>query len=333
MRILTYFRIKEFLIGERSKKMVKDTGNNVKGANNMSINSGTNNVNIGKGVNNSPLIQQDINILFAINTGITPQMTANNAFYEYVHQHYANKSSTKLPYLADNKVMRADNKYMRCIADGHIKISPYGFFEGAASAARTMYVNTLRQISDKLNFQFLVQAYFIYSSLCLGISQSGNIDIITSSACIINSVPANESDKKLAIQRANPVTDDYNNGIVQCIELVPKQSGYTLKPAIINASKQDYLILPLAWVDYLITYINNVIKVSTCKISYYAPDGSLQSAIVSNRLIKGNTKHYLAWQYIKNSSTNIGWIRAAELKNGEIIAFPISHFAKVDVLK
>lgn len=287
----------------------------------------------GKGVNNSPLIQQDINNIFSNNAGITSYMTTNNAFYTYIHQHYANKSSAKLPYLADNKVMRADNKYLKCIADGHIKISPYGFYEGAASAAKAMYVNTLRQISDKVNFQFLVQAYFIYSSLCLGISQNGNIDIITSSAGIINSVPANESDKKLAIQRANPVTDDYNNGIVQCIELVPKQSGYTLKPAIINASKQDYLILPLTWVDYLITYINNVIKVSTCKISYYAPDGSLQSAIVSNRLIKGNTKHYLAWQYIKNSSTNIGWIRAAELKNGEIIAFPISHFAKVDVLK
>lgn len=287
----------------------------------------------GKGVNNSPLIQQDINNIFAINAGITSYMTANNAFYEYVHQHYANKSSAKLPYLADNNVMRADNKYLKCIVDGHIKISPYGFYEGAASAARTMYVNTLRLVNDKVNFQFLVQAYLLYTSLCLGISQSGKIDLITSSASIINCVPANENDKQAAIKRTSPITDDYNNGIIQCVELVPKMSGYTLKPAIINASKQDYLILPLAWVDYLITYINNVIKVSTCKISYYAPDGSLQSAIVSNRLIKGNTKHYLAWQYIKNSSTNIGWIRAAELKNGEIIAFPISHFVKVDVLK
>ncbi len=286
-----------------------------------------------KGVSDSPLIQQDINNIFAINTGITPQMTANNAFYDYIHQHYSNKSAAKLPYLADNKVFRADNKYLKCIADGHIKISPYGFYEGAASAARSMYVNTLRLVNDRVNFQFLVQAYFIYSSLCLGISQNGNIDIITSSASIINCVPANENDKQAAIKRTSPITDDYYNGIIQCVELVPKMSGYTLKPAIINASKQDYLILPMAWVDYLITYINNVTKMSTCKISYYAPDGSLQSAIVSNRLIKGNTKHYLAWQYIKNSSTNIGWIRAAELKNGEIIAFPISHFNKIEMLK
>ena len=296
------------------------------------LENGTNAVT-RKGVSDSPIVQQDINNIFAINTSVTPQMTANNEFFNYIHQHYANKSSAKLPYLADNKVMRADNKYMRCIADGHIKISPYGFFEGAASAARTMYVNTLRLVNDKVNFQFLVQAYLLYTSLCLGIAQSGKIDLITSSASIINCVPANENDKQAAIKRTSPITDDYNNGIIQCVELVPKMSGYTLKPAIINASKQDYLILPLAWVDYLITYINNVTKVSTCKISYYAPDGSLQSAIVSNRLIKGNTKHYLAWQYIKNSSTNIGWIRAAELKNGEIIAFPISHFNKIEALK
>lgn len=333
MRILTYFRIKEFLIGERSKKMVKDTGNNVKGANNMSINSGTNNVNIGKGVNNSPLIQQDINILFAINTGITPQMTANNAFYEYVHQHYANKSSTKLPYLADNKVMRADNKYMRCIADGHIKISPYGFFEGAASAARTMYVNTLRLVNDKVNFQFLVQAYLLYTSLCLGISQSGKIDLITSSASIINCVPANENDKQAAIKRTSPITDDYNNGIIQCVELVPKMSGYTLKPAIINASKQDYLILPLAWSEYLTTYIYNLLKMSVCKLSYYDPNNNLQTAIVTNKPIKGNYKHYIGCDYIKHSKSNVGWIRAVEIKSGDIISLPVSHFHRIEMLK
>lgn len=288
----------------------------------------------GKGVTNmSPVVQQDIDTVFAINTGITQYMVSDNAFYRYIHQHYADKSSGRLPYLADNKVMRADNKHLKCIADGHIKISPYGFFEGAAAAARSMYIGTMRQISDKVNFQFLVQAYMLYSAFCLGIASNGQISIITSNADVIKAIPADDNDKCKALQRTNTITDDYEHGIVQCVELIPKQSGYTLKPAIINASKQDYLILPLAWVDYLITYINNVIKVSTCKISYYAPDGSLQSAIVSNRLIKGNTKHYLAWQYIKNSSTNIGWIRAAELKNGEIIAFPISHFAKVDVLK
>ena len=279
------------------------------------------------------MIQQDINILFAINTGITPQMTANNAFYEYVHQHYANKSSTKLPYLADNKVMRADNKYMRCIADGHIKISPYGFFEGAASAARTMYVNTLRLVNDKVNFQFLVQAYLLYTSLCLGISQNGNIDIITSSAGIINSVPANESDKKGAIQRANPVTDDYENGIVQCIELIPRQCGYALKPAIINAAKQDYVILPVAWVEYLTTYIHNIIKMSVCKLSYYDPDNNLQTAIVSNKPIRGNFKHYIGCDYIRKTKTNVGWIRAVEVKTGDIIAIPISHFSKIEPLK
>lgn len=315
--------------------MTENLGIFEKEVNNMGLRdleNGTNAV-ARKGGSGSPIVQQDINNIFAINTSVTPQMTANNEFFNYIHQHYANKSSVKMPYLADNKVFRADNKYMRCIADGHIKISPYGFFEGAASAARTMYVNTLRLVNDKVNFQFLVQAYLLYTSLCLGISQSGKIDLITSSASIINCVPANENDKQAAIKRTSPITDDYNNGIIQCVELIPRQCGYALKPAIINAAKQDYVILPVAWVEYLTTYISNLLKMTVCKLSYYATSGTLQTAVVSNRPIKGNFKHYLGCDYIRKTKTNVGWIRCVEVKNGDIIAIPISHFSKIEPLK
>lgn len=286
-----------------------------------------------KGVSSSPIVQQDINNIFAINNGLTTYMTANNAFYTYIHQHYADKSATKLPYLADTKVLHADAKYLKCIADGHIKISPYGFYEGAASAMLDIYKSTMQQLANKVNFQFLIQAYMLYSALCLGIAVNGQISIITSSANVIDAIPADNNDKRSAIQRANPVTDDYNNGIVQCIELVPKQSGYTLKPAIINASKQDYLILPLAWIEYLTTYISNLLKMSVCKLSYYDPNNQLQTIVASNKPIRGNPRHIISCDYIKKTKTNVGWIRCVEVKTGEIIAFPISHFAKVDVLK
>lgn len=299
----------------------------------MDIVKGISNETSGKGVNSSPVVQQDIGVVFNLNAGITQHMVVDNAFYRYVHQHYADKSNCKLPYLADSKVLHADTKYLKCIADSHIKISPYGFYEGVASAARSMYTGTMRQISDRVNFQFLIQAYFLYSSLCLGISSNGQINIITSNANVINAIPADDNDKKLAIQRANPITDDYNNGIVQCVELVAKQSGYALKPAIINAAKSDYLILPFAWVEYLIIYINNLIKVSPCKISYYDPNNNLQTAIVCNKVIKGNSRHLIACNYIKNTKSNVGWIRAAEIKSGEIIAFPISHFFQIEQLK
>lgn len=288
----------------------------------------------GKGVTNmSPVVQQDIDAVFAIDTGITQYMVSDNAFYRYIHQHYADKSSAKLPYLADNKVMRADNKYLKCIADGHIRISPYGFYEGAASAMLDIYKNTMQQLSNKINFQFLTQAYFLYSALCLGISSNGKIDIITANANVINAIPADDNDKRSAIKRANPIYDDYDHGIVQCVELVPKQSGYTLKPAIINAAKQDYLILPLTWADYLVTYINNLLKMSVCKLSYYDPNNQVQTVIASNKLIRGNARQCICCDYIKKTKTNVGWIRCVEVKTGDIIAFPISHFAKVDVLK
>ena len=286
-----------------------------------------------KGVSDSPIIQQDINSVFNIGAGITLYMTADNAFFAYIHKHYANKSATKLPYLADTKVLHAEAKYLKCIADGHIRISPYGFYEGAAAAALNMYRNTMQQLSNKVNFQFLIQAYMLYSSLCLGIAASGQISIITSNADVIKAIPADDSDKRGAIKRVNPITDDYEHGIVQCVELVPKQSGYALKPAIINAAKQDYLILPLAWIEYLTTYISNLLKMSVCKLSYYDPNGTLQNVIVSNKAYKDNTRHRIGCDYIKNTKTNVGWVRTVDIKTGEIIAFPISHFVGIAVLK
>lgn len=305
-----------------------------KGVNDMNMTRNVSNVSRGKGLSNmSPVVQQDINNIFAINNGLTTYMTANNAFYTYIHQHYADKSATKLPYLADTKVLHADKKYLKCIADNHIKITPYGLYEGAAAAARSMYIGTMRQISDKVNFQFLVQAYMLYSSLCLGIASNGQISIITSNADVIKAIPADDSDKRGAIKRVNPITDDYEHGIVQCVELVPKQSGYALKPAIINAAKQDYLILPLAWIEYLTTYISNLLKMSVCKLSYYDPNNQLQTIVASNKPIRGNPRHIISCDYIKKSKSNIGWIRCVEVKTGEIIAFPVSHFVKIEVLK
>lgn len=305
-----------------------------KGVKNMDLRGLENKTNAvsRKGVSSSPIVQQDIDAVFNIG-GLTQYMTADNAFFRYVHQHYADKSNCKLPYLVDSKVLHADTKYLRCIADSHIKISPYGFYEGAAAAGLGIYQRTMKQLSSKVNFNFLIQSYFLYSSLCLGISSNGKINLITSNAAIINAIPADDSDKKGAIKRVNPITDDYENGIVQCVELIPKPSGYVLRPAIINAAKQDYLVLPLEWVNYLISYIHNILKVSVCKISYYDPNNQVQTVIASNKLIRGNAMQCIGCDYIKKTKTNVGWIRCVEVKTGEIIAFPVSHFVKIEMLK
>lgn len=287
----------------------------------------------GKGVTNmSPVVQQDIDAVFNIG-GLTQYMTADNAFFAYIHKHYADKSNCKLPYLVDSRVLHADTKYLRCIADSHIKISPYGFYEGAAAAGLRIYQRTMQQLSSKVNFNFLIQSYFLYSCLCLGISQNGKIDIITANADVIDAIPADNNDKRSAIQRANPIYDDYNNGIIQCVELIPKPSGYVLRPAIINAAKQDYLVLPLEWVNYLISYIHNILKVSVCKISYYDPNNQLQTIVASNKPIRGNPRHIISCDYIRKTKNSVGWIRAVDIKTGEIISFPVSHFHKIEPLK
>lgn len=304
-----------------------------KGVSNMDMTRNMSNVNRGKGLSNmSPVVQQDIDAMFNIG-GLTQYMTADNAFYGYVHTHYVDKSSCKLPYLVDSKVFRADAKYLKCIADSHIKISPYGFFEGAAAAGLAIYRNTMQQLSSKVNFNFLIQAYFVYSSLCVGISSTGKIDLITANSNVIKAIPADSNEKIQAMKRTNPALDDYNNCIIQAVELIPKQSGYVLRPAIINAAKQDYLMLPLAWIEYLTTYISNLLKMSVCKLSYYDPNNQLQTIVASNKPIRGNPRHIISCDYIKKSKSNIGWIRCVDVKTGEIIAFPISHFSKIEQLK
>ncbi len=288
----------------------------------------------GKGVTNmSPVVQKDIDTVFAINTGITQYMVSDNAFYHYIHQHYADKSSGRMPYLVDNNVLHADKKHLKCVADNHIKITPYALYEGAAAAGLAIYRNTMQQLSSKVNFNFLIQAYFVYSSLCVGISSNGKIDLITANSNVIKAIPADSNEKIQAMKRTNPALDDYNNCIIQAVELNPKQSGYVLRPAIINAAKQDYLILPLPWVDYLIGYINNLLKMKVCKVCYYDPSGTLQTAIASNNPINGNARHCVGCDFIRKTKTNIGWVRAVDIKSGEIIAFPISHFNKIEMLK
>ena len=313
--------------------MFENMSNFEKGVSNMDMTRNMSNVNRGKGLSNmSPVVQQDIDAVFNIG-GLTQYMTADNAFYGYVHTHYVDKSSCKLPYLVDSKVFRADAKYLKCIADSHIKISPYGFFEGAAAAGLAIYRNTMQQLSSKVNFNFLIQAYFVYSSLCVGISSTGKIDLITANSNVIKAIPADSNEKIQAMKRTNPALDDYNNCIIQAVELIPKQSGYVLRPAIINAAKQDYLMLPLAWIEYLTTYIHNLLKVSPCKLSYTDPNNQVQTVIANNKPIKGNARHCVGCDYIKKTKTNIGWVRAVEIKSGEIIAFPISHFNKIEMLK
>lgn len=306
-----------------------------KGVNKMGIEIRTGNeaiIDRRKGVSGSPIVQQNINSVFNVG-GITQYMTADNAFYRYIHQHYANKSNCKIPYLVDSKVLHADTKYLKCIADSHIKISTYGFFEGAASAMLNVYKSTMQQLSNKVNFQFLIQAYMLYSALCLGIADNGRINLLTSNPNIINAIPASKSEKESAIKITHPITDDYNNNIVQCVELVNKPCGYNLRPAIINAAKPEYLILPLAWVHYLTSYIHNLLKISVCKISYYGPENKLRTIIASNKPQPHNVKQCASSEYIRSNSCISGWIRAVELSTGDIIAIPVSHFFKIKPLK
>lgn len=282
----------------------------------------------------SPILAQDMCRDFDITSAVNQTLVVENAFYSNIYKLSADKSSTKIPLFFDNRVIRADEKYIRNISDNHLKLVPYNCLEGVCTAAALMYKKSGFQMNKRVNYRFLAQSYFLYTSLCVGISKNGKIDLITSSTSVLNSIPVKWSNDKGRVEQwLRPNTDDLANGIVQCVQLESKLSGYKLKPAIINAAQSDYLILPKSWLDFLITYINNVLKCSVCKVSYYSKEGKMVTFTGSMSKIKGNNQYCFSRSYLMDSNEMYGVIRCVDVDNGRIEMFPITHFAHIERCK
>lgn len=287
---------------------------------------------IGSGI--SPIVEKDILRAYNPSAPINRLNVADNDFYKAVHNVVSKKSFSFMPYLLSNNVFHANDKSMKDVSKNVIKLVPYNFLEGAAQAGKLIYLSSGATSAERTNYRYLTQAYFLYSGLCVGISATGQISLITANLNVLNYSPImQQKEKELIIKRLNPTTDDISNGIIQCVEFVPRLIGYDLKPAIVNANKPDYVIMPKVWLDYLIDNINRLLMFSKCKITYLAPDNTPVTIIAFNKPIIGDLKQNLMCDFIKNEPKKYGVIQCVNTSKRVIELIPITHFVSLEVVK
>lgn len=276
----------------------------------------------------SPIVKQDIRCDFDLTTRVNSTLVIDNAFYNAIYKLSANKSYAKIPLFFDDNVMKVDERYKRNISDNHIKLAPYNCLEGVCKAAADMYNLFGIQLNQRVNYRLLAQSYFLYSALCVGISNDGEIDLITSCNSVLNSLPI--IDKSDAENITSPLADDLTNGIIRCVRVRAETNGYSLQPKFVDTTKRDYLVLPKCWLDFLIVYINNLLKCSVYKVSYYSTKGQIITANASMMNIKGNNKYNFARNYLLENSGIYGVIRCVDVEQGDIVAFPVTRFVRIE---
>lgn len=276
----------------------------------------------------SPIVAQDIIAAYNPNATINKKLlVADNEFYRAIHTIVAKKSYSYMPYLIPTTVFHANPKSMVDLSKNHIKLSPYTMFEGACNAAKQMYVNAGTPHPQRVNYRFLLQSYYLYTSLCVGVSPNGSVDLITANENVLKQIPVIKYNEEGVKRRFSMRTDDIGNNIIQCVELIPRVQGYEVRPAIINAGKADYAIMPKAWLDYLVDNINHMLMFVQCKITYINADGKETTIIASNKYDhKVFSERSIKIDYINWQCRKCGVIRCVDSKTGALTVFPITHF-------
>lgn len=283
----------------------------------------------------SPIVAQDIIEAYNPTAGMNKKLlVADNEFYKAVHTTVGKKSYSYMPYLIPTTVFHANQKSMVDLSKNHIKLSPYTMFEGACNAAKQMYVNAGTPHPHRVNYRFLLQSYYLYTFLCVGVSPNGAVDLITSNQDVLKLIPVMKYNEEGVKKRLNMRTDDIGNNIIQCVELIPRVQGYEVRPAIINAGKADYAIMPKAWLDYLVDNINHMLMFITCKITYINAAGQETTILASNKYDhKAFSERSIKIDYINWQCRKCGVIRCVDSKTGALTVFPITHFVSLEPYK
>lgn len=278
----------------------------------------------------SPIVLKDIIDTFNPCTPPNTYYTADNPFYHEVELAAASKKYAVLPYLFPSKVFKGDEKLLQDISGKKIGVSAFTFLQGAAQAAASMYVANGVSKPGSVNYRFLTQAYYLYTSLCVAVNPKGHVSLVTASINVLNILPLLPCDKNKVLKRLRMNTDDVENGIIQCVELVPKYLGYELRPATINAAKSSLCIIPKDWLDFFIDGINFMLSRNKCKITCILPDGSTDSKIVTTKhssdIVINSYRRYIA-----QATDKYGYIRCLDEKHN-IIAFPINRLVSIEPL-
>lgn len=269
----------------------------------------------GKGMPQA--IAQDIFQTYYPYSPINQLLTADNDFYRAVDNIEAISPVAYMPYLCHNTVFHASDKHQQDISGCAVK-SPYSLKEGIICACRQMY-NAHNIPPLRGRYRYYTQAYYLYSALCVGADNNGNVSILTANKSVLDQLPVYPFCEGTANTIMSMANDDIKGGVVQCVELVPNSVGYSLRPAVVYANRRDYVIAPKAWLDYLINSINIMLTQTPCRVSYIGQDGQVVTVIVCNI-------HYQS----ENKPSKYGEIKCNDVVHNCTVDFPVSQFISIE---
>ena len=274
--------------------------------------------------NISETIIQNLHRDFAPNNPINTLLSVDNQAYYTIYKNVCDKAYVKLPYLVNGNVFRAESKLQKDISRLVLKLTPYNLIDGMYIASVKMYEACDVKEAYSAHFRVLAQSYYLRTALCVGLSSSGDIKIITANPAVLSAVPTT-CDISALIQRLDMRNDDLRNGVLSCVRLSPNICGYDVQPFSVTANSSDYVILPKFCIDYFINYIQSLLNAICCEVKFATPNGDITKIIACNRPQKDEFRGNIAAKYINQEPCKYGVIRCVEVKTGRVVVFPVTH--------
>lgn len=278
--------------------------------------------------NISETIIQNLHRDFAPNNPLNTLLSVDNQAYYTIFKNVSDKAYVKLPYLVNSTVFRTEPKLQKDISRIVLKLSPYNLIDGMYIASVKMYEACGVKEAYSAHFRVLAQSYFLRTALCVGLSASGEIKIITANPAILSSMPTT-CDISVLCERLNPRNDDLKNRVLSCVRLSPNICGYDVQPYSVTVNSSDYVILPKFTLDYFINYIQSLLNAMQCEVKFATPNGDITKIIACNRPSKEEVRGNIAARYIDKEPCKYGIIRCVEVKTGRVVVFPVTHLISI----
>ena len=278
--------------------------------------------------NLSETILQNLNRDFAPNNPINTLLSVDNQAYYTIYKNACDKAYVKLPYLVNSNVFHAEPKLQKDISRLVLKLSPYNLIDGLYISSVKMYEACGVREAYNANYRVLAQSYFLRTAMCVGLSASGDIKLITANPAILSAIPTT-CDVSVLCERLNPRNDDLRNGVLSCVRLSPNICGYDVQPFSVTVNTNDYVILPKFTIDYFVNYIQSLLNAMCCEVKFATPNGDISKIIACNRPQKEEFRGNISAKYINQEPCKYGVIRCVESKTGRVVVFPVTHLISV----
>lgn len=199
--------------------------------------------------NFSQIAMQDLLCECSPYAAITPLLTPDNVMYYAIQRAVTRGTTVQLPYVVNSQVLHLSSRFTHDISGQVLQSSPYTVIDGMCMTAMQMYNKINVQHPTRVSSRVLAQSYILHTSLCVALSASGDIRIITASPAILSQLPLRRYNADAVNARIDMRNDDLRSGVLVCVELIPTITGYDVRPTTIHADRDNIMVLPKVWVD------------------------------------------------------------------------------------